>query len=84
MASRTDGFFIATNGVVARIGPADPSEWARHEALVRADYERCRPGETFDDLKRRARFSKEDRGLLCDWMTLAARRAEATRQHMAA
>ena len=85
MASRAQGFFIAMNGIIVRIGPADPREWARHEALVRADYERCHPEETFDDLKHRARFSKEDCGLLCDWMTLAARRAAAAaRLRMAA
>jgi hypothetical protein len=49
----------------------------RLEALVRADYERSHPGDTFDDLKRRARFTKEDKGLLRDWMALAAARAEA-------
>lgn len=27
--------------------------------LIREDFERCRPGDTFDDLKRRASFSKE-------------------------
>jgi hypothetical protein len=85
MASRAQSFFMAMNGIVVRIGPADPREWGRHEALVRADYERCHPEETFDDLKRRARFSKEDCGLLCDWMTLAARRAAAAeRPRMAA
>jgi hypothetical protein len=45
------------------------------ESLVRADYERCHFGETLDDLKHRARFSKEDKGLLRDWITLAANRA---------
>jgi hypothetical protein len=44
------------------------------EATARADYERCHPEDTFEDLKRRARFSKEDRGLLDDW--LAASRAQ--------
>jgi hypothetical protein len=42
------------------------------ESLIRRDYERCHPGDTFDDLKRRAAFSKEDRGLLRDWMAIAA------------
>jgi len=85
MASRAEDLFIAVSGIAVRIGPADLRERARHEALVRGDYERCHPGETFDDLKRRARFSKEDRGLLCDWMTLAARRASAVvRPRMAA
>jgi hypothetical protein len=42
------------------------------ESLIRQDYERCHPGDTLDDLKRRAAFSKEDRGLLRDWMAIAA------------
>ena len=36
------------------------------ESLIRRDYERCHPGDTLDDLKRRAAFSKED------WMAIAA------------
>jgi hypothetical protein len=47
------------------------------ESLIREDYERCHPGETLEDLKRRASFSKEDRGLLRDWMAVAAARAAA-------
>jgi hypothetical protein len=48
------------------------------ESLIRSDYERCHPGDTWEDLKRRARFSKEDKGLLRDWMTLAiCRRSQA-------
>jgi hypothetical protein len=47
------------------------------ESLIREDFERCHPGETLEDLKRRASFSKEDRGLLRDWMAVAAARAEA-------
>jgi hypothetical protein len=47
------------------------------ESLIREDFERCHPGETLEDLKRRASFSKEDRGLLRDWMAIAARRAAA-------
>ena len=42
------------------------------ESLIRRDYERCHPGDTLDDLKRRAAFSKEDRGLLRDWMAIGA------------
>ena len=45
------------------------------ESLIREEYERCHPGETLEDLKRRASFSKEDRGLLRDWMAVAAARA---------
>ena len=55
--------------------PASPEERNYLESLVRDDYERCHPGDTFEDLKRRASFSKEDRGLLRDWMAVAARRA---------
>jgi hypothetical protein len=47
------------------------------ESFIREDFERCHPGETLDDLKRRASFSKEDRGLLRDWMAVAAARAAA-------
>ncbi|MHC2599963.1 hypothetical protein [Bradyrhizobium liaoningense] len=47
------------------------------ESLIRADFERCHPGETLEDLKRRASFSKEDKGLLRDWMAVAVARAAA-------
>jgi hypothetical protein len=47
------------------------------ESLIREDFERCHPGESLEDLKRRASFSKEDRGLLRDWMAVAAARAAA-------
>jgi hypothetical protein len=45
------------------------------ESLVREDYDRCHPGETFDDMKQRMAFSKEDRGLYRDWLAVAAARA---------
>jgi len=47
---------------------ADAELWAR------AAYENCHPEDTFADLKRRALFSKEARGLLRDWMAAAQRR----------
>jgi 5'-deoxynucleotidase YfbR-like HD superfamily hydrolase len=47
------------------------------ESLIREDFERCHPGETLEDFKRRASFSKEDRGLLRDWMAIAKRLAAA-------
>ena len=47
----------------------------RYESLVRTDYERCHPDDSFDDLKHRAHFTKEDRGLLRDWLATAARPA---------
>jgi hypothetical protein len=62
-----------------RIGPVDKSEREYLESFIRADYELCHPDETLEDLKRRARFSKEDKGLLRDWMALAAERASARR-----
>ena len=56
--------------------PAGADERAYLESLIRTDYERCRPGDTFDDLKRRVSFSKEDNRLYREWMaTAAARRA---------
>jgi hypothetical protein len=57
--------------------PASAEERNHLESLVRDDYERCHPSDTFEDLKRRASFSKEDRGLLRDWMAVATRRAAA-------
>ncbi len=59
------------------IRPADASERAYLESLVRADYDRTHPGETFDDMTRRVSFSREDRGLYRDWIALAATRADA-------
>ena len=57
--------------------PASEEERAYLESLIREDFERCHPGETLEDLKRRASFSKEDKGLLRDWMAIAAGRAAA-------
>ncbi|MDE2377924.1 MAG: hypothetical protein KGM94_11670 [Bradyrhizobium sp.] len=61
------------------VDPADDAERAYLESLIREWFERCHPGETLDDLKRRASFSKEDRGLLRDWMAVAAARSAADR-----
>lgn len=36
--------------------------------LVAIRYEKCHPDDTFEDLRNRARFSKEDRRLLEDWL----------------
>jgi hypothetical protein len=47
------------------------------ELLIREDFERRHPDETLEDLKRRASFSKEDRGLLWNRMAVAAARAAA-------
>jgi hypothetical protein len=57
--------------------PISEKEQTYLETLIREDYGRCHPGDTLDDLKRRAAFSKEDRGLLRDWMAIATVRAAA-------
>ena len=49
------------------------------EELARAAYDACHPQDSFDDLKRRAAFSKEDRGLLRDWLAAAERKAAESR-----
>lgn len=55
--------------------PASEAERAYLESFIREDFQRCHPDETLDDVKRRATFSKEDKGLLRDWMAVAATRA---------
>ena len=57
------------------IRPANASDRAYLESLVRAEYDRTHPGETFDDMKRRMSFSREDQGLYRDWIALATARA---------
>jgi hypothetical protein len=58
------------------VRPRDEAERVFLESLVRDDYTLCHPNETLDDLKHRASFSKEDKGLYRDWLAVAARRAE--------
>lgn len=60
------------------IDPVDDAERACLESLIRDDFEQCHPGDSLDDMRRRSAFSREDRGLLRDWMAVAASRA-ATR-----
>ena len=50
---------------------AERERRARLESWVRMEYERRHPGDSFEDLKRRARFSKEDKGLLREWLEAA-------------
>lgn len=57
------------------VRPTNQADQAYLESLIRKDFERCHPGETLDDVKRRASFSKEDKGLLRDWMAVASRAA---------
>jgi hypothetical protein len=59
------------------VRPRDDAERNYLESLVREDYDRCHPGETFDGMKRRIPFSKEDRGLYHDWLAVAAARDAA-------
>ncbi|SFQ28686.1 hypothetical protein SAMN05216330_12344 [Bradyrhizobium sp. Ghvi] len=61
----------------ANLSHPSEEQLATLESLIRDDYERCHPGETLDDLKQRASFSREDRGLLRDWMTVAAMRQQS-------
>ena len=61
------------------VRPADTAERAYLESLVRADYDESHPGETFDDMKRRMSFSREDQGLYRDWMALAGARDATAR-----
>jgi hypothetical protein len=49
------------------------------ESLIRVDYEHCHPGEALEDMKHRASFSKEDKGLFRDWIAVAAGRAATKR-----
>ena len=44
------------------------------EDFVRASYDKTHPGDTFEDLQRRARFDRHDKGLLQDWLAMAADR----------
>jgi hypothetical protein len=61
------------------VQPVDEAERAYLESLVRADYDKSHPGETFDDMKLRRSFSREDKGLYRDWLAIAAERAKAAR-----
>ena len=57
------------------VDPVDDAERIYLESLIREDFARCHPDDSLDDMKRRSTFSKEDRGLLRDWMAVAAARA---------
>lgn len=76
MQSTEERIYMSANGIRQPIGPDDADIRAYHESLICADYDRCHPDDSFEDLKHRARFSKEDQGLLRDWMAIAAERAQ--------
>lgn len=50
----------------------DQARQQRIEEIARAAYDRCHKEDSFDDLKRRASFSREDRMLLRDWLAAAS------------
>ncbi|MCY0149877.1 hypothetical protein OEG84_19775 [Hoeflea sp. G2-23] len=75
MTQPSDHPRLASDGAVLVHEPGKPDVPMDLEALVRDDYDRLRIDDSFEDLKHRARFSKEDRGLYEDWMSLAAQRA---------
>ena len=52
--------------------PTEEALGADRDSSIRAEYERLHPDDNFDDLKRRARFSKEDKGLLREWLQSSA------------
>lgn len=70
---------FSADGLMLSIEPIDSELRRVYEALIREDYERCHPGDTLEWLKHRARFSKEDQGLMYDWMIVAAKRARQER-----
>lgn len=67
-----DTTFIApdTSNEVMASPPAEDAV----RAWAAQNYERCHPGDSFADLVGRARFSKEDRRLMEDWLAAARRR----------
>ena len=62
------------------VDPVDDAERVRLESLIRDDFARCHPDDSLDEMRRRSAFSKEDRGLLRDWMAVAAARAATLRE----
>lgn len=77
-ASSNGERYMSANGVLQKIGPSDPDEWRAIERAICRDYERSYPDDTFENLKARARFSKEDKGLLRDWMKIGAAKRTIT------
>ena len=60
MKHARDKLYMASNGIVQPIGPETDEEWAIFISLVRDEYDRLHPDDTFDDLKRRARLRIAD------------------------
>ncbi|AKH98808.1 hypothetical protein IMCC20628_00072 [Hoeflea sp. IMCC20628] len=79
MKHETDRLYMASNGITQPIGPETDEAWVEFQSLVSDEYGRLHSDDTFEDLKHRARFSKEDQGMLRDWMAIAAHHAEGIR-----
>lgn len=75
MSFQSERLYVHLNGVRQPIGPEDPELRAYHESLVSGDYDLCHADDSFEDLKGRARFSKEDKMRLLLWMDVAEIRA---------
>ncbi len=73
MTTNDSRIYLSQFGIRTPVGPSDFEERARLEDLVRKEFERLHPDDTFEDLKRRAAFSTEDKYLLRDWMEIASR-----------
>ena len=58
MKDARDNLYMASNGIVQPIGPETDAEWAIFESFVCEEYNRLHPDDSFEDLKRRARFSR--------------------------
>ncbi len=52
------------NGNKSRSGVREAADWS----AAASRYDRCHPADSFTDLSQRARFSKEDRRLMEDWL----------------
>ena len=61
------------------VSTANLSEHSDLDELITRDYALTHPGETLDDLKRRAAFDPYDLGLYRDWLAVAIRRRAACR-----
>ncbi|MDN5927282.1 MAG: hypothetical protein L0I29_09430 [Hyphomicrobiales bacterium] len=76
----TEKLWRAANGVRQAVGPEDEGLFGYYGSLIARDYERCHPGDSFEAMKLRACFSKEDQGLLKQWMAIAAARDATLRR----
>ncbi|MFA7637981.1 MAG: hypothetical protein WCY02_01600 [Parvibaculum sp.] len=59
---------ICLNGILTPVGLPATEHHAGIISHAMREYEQCHPGDSFESLVERARFSKEDKGLLRDWL----------------